>query len=61
MSQATAGEMVDFMIENFLVTAKVEDASKSESILAKVVFSQSPNYKVDQVYAFDRSLLKQAD
>lgn len=60
MAQVTAGEIVTFNIGEHTITAKVEDASKSESILAKVESSSSPDHKVDQVYTFDRNNLRQA-
>lgn len=57
MSKAIASEIVTFTIDGNNVTAKVEDASKSESILAKVESSQSPRHITEQVNEFDRSLL----
>jgi hypothetical protein len=59
MAQVTAGEVVTFRIGNYMVQAKVEDASKSDFILAKVEKSTSPDHKEEQVYEFDRSLLQQ--
>jgi hypothetical protein len=59
MAQVTAGEVVTFQIGDYIVKAKVEDASKSDFILAKVESSSSPDHKEEQVYEFDRSLLQQ--
>lgn len=58
MAQATAGEIVRLTIGDHTIAAKVEDASKSESILAKVEDSSHDDYKVGQVYEFDRGMLK---
>lgn len=57
MAQATAGDIVTFVIGEHSITAKVEDASKSECISAKVETSQSADYSVGQVYEFDRKFL----
>lgn len=57
MAKVTAGEVVTFTIDNHTVTAKVEDASKSDYVLAKVESSSSSEYKKGNVYEFDRSLL----
>mgnify|MGYP003575121772 CR=1 FL=1 len=57
MSKITAGETVTFTINSQTLTVKVEDASKSEYILAKVEHSSSPDYKVGNVYEFDRNIL----
>ena len=54
MAHVVAGEIVDFVVNGKVVQAKVEDASKSESILAKVVSSQSDNHAIGQVCEFDR-------
>ncbi len=59
MAQVTAGEVVTFQIGDFIVQAKVEDASKSNLILAKVETSSSPDHKEGQVYEFDRNSLKE--
>lgn len=59
MAQVTAGEIIKLEIDNVIVMVKVEDASKSDTILAKVKSSSMPDYKPGQVYEFDRSLLKQ--
>ncbi len=48
MPQATAGKTI---------TAKVEDASKSEHISAKVLTSNHPDYTADTLHDFPRSLL----
>lgn len=60
MAQVTAGEIIKLYIDEAVVTAKVEDASKSNSILAKVETSTIPKYRPEQVYEFDRNLLKQS-
>lgn len=57
MAKVIAGETVTFTIDNKTVTAKVEDASKSEYILAKVQTSTSSAHKVGNVYEFERSQL----
>jgi hypothetical protein len=57
MAKVSAGETVTLKIDGQTVTVKVEDASKSEHILAKVQRSSLPNYQQGQVYKFDRSLL----
>lgn len=61
MAQVTAGDIISFQIGDFTVQAKVEDASKSDCILAKVERSSSPNHKAGQVYEFDRNSLKEVD
>ncbi|MFN0256801.1 hypothetical protein [Pedobacter ureilyticus] len=58
MAKVIAGEVVSFRIGDFTIQAKVEDASKSDFILAKVEKSSSPDYKDGQVYEFDRNDLK---
>ena len=58
MSQATAGETITLTIDGQPIIVKVEDASKSESIQAKVVASESEQYVVDHIYEFNRTLLK---
>ena len=55
MAQVTAGETITLTVGEHSFTAKVEDASKSESISVKVEASQSPEYKVGQIYEFERS------
>lgn len=57
MSQATAGETITIHVEGAQLTIKIEDASKSEAVLAKVVASESDAHKVGQVYEFNRALL----
>jgi len=57
MAQVTAGEIVSLYIDDAIVKAKVEDASKSDTILAKVESSAIPKYQPGQVYEFDRALL----
>ena len=58
MAQVNAGDVITIQIDGLPVTAKIEDASKSESIMAKIETSQSPIHHVGQVYEFERSLLK---
>jgi hypothetical protein len=60
MAQVTAGDIVNFQIGDYTVEAKVEDASKSDFILAKVQSSSSPDHKEGQVYEFKRESLKEA-
>ncbi len=57
MSQATAGETITIHVDGAQLSIKIEDASKSEAVLAKVQASESDAYKVGQVYEFDRALL----
>jgi hypothetical protein len=57
MSQVTAGSVITLNIDGKSLTVKIEDASKSESILAKVECSSSDDYREGQVYEFKRSLL----
>lgn len=57
MSQVTAGETITLTIDDRAVTIKIEDASKSESILAKVENSDHDRYSVGNVYEFNRNLL----
>lgn len=56
MSQFIAGQTVTLSIDNEMIKLKIEDASKSDTISAKVEDSRSPNYKAGQVYEFDREL-----
>lgn len=58
MAKIIAGETLTLKIDGYDLSIKIEDASKSDHILAKVQKSSSPNYKEDQVYQFDRSLLE---
>ena len=57
MSQVTAGETITITLETGSVRAKVEDASKSDTIMAKVVSSDSADYVQDNIYEFDRGML----
>lgn len=59
MAQVTAGDIVNFQIGDYTVRAKVEDASKSDVILAKVQSSSSPDHKEGQVYEFERNHLQE--
>ena len=56
MSQFIAGQTVTLSIDKEMIALKIEDASKSDTISAEVEDSRSPNYKVRQVYEFDREL-----
>ena len=58
MAQVNAGDVIEIIFEGHPITIKIEDASKSEMILAKIEASQSPNHNVGQVYEFDRSVLR---
>lgn len=59
MSQAIAGETITIRTEDgAVVEAKIEDASKSDAIQAKVLKSDSETYRVDGIYSFDRALLR---
>lgn len=58
MPKVTAGETLTLKIDGYHLTIKIEDASKSDHILAKVQESASPNYKEGQVCKFNRSLLE---
>lgn len=60
MAQVTAGDIVNFQIGDFTIQAKVEDASKSDFILAKVQSSSSPDHEEGVVYEFERSSLRDA-
>ena len=57
MSQVTAGETITITLETGSVRAKVEDASKSDTIMAKIVSSDSADYVQDNIYEFDRGML----
>lgn len=61
MAQVTAGETLTLTLDTGRVTIKVEDASKSDSILAKIVQSDSEPHRVGEVMDFDRELLKGAN
>jgi catalase (peroxidase I) len=54
MAQVTAGETVTLTIGGHTVTAKIEDASKSESVSVKIESSQSEAYEPGRVYEFER-------
>lgn len=56
MSQFIPGQTVTVSIDNEMIKLKIEDASKSDTISAKVEDSRSSKYKVGQVYEFDREL-----
>lgn len=57
MSQVNAGETITITLESGSVRAKVEDASKSDTIMAKIVSSDSADYVQDNIYEFDRGML----
>jgi hypothetical protein len=57
MAQVTAGETITLTIEGKSVSVKIEDASKSDTILGKVESSGAERYRPGQVYEFDRALL----
>lgn len=57
MAQAIAGEIITLTIDSKRVRAKVEDASKSDTILAKVEESESADYTPGQVCEFSRALI----
>ena len=57
MSRIIAGQLLTITIDDHTVQVKVEDASKSEAISAKVESSDSEQYRIGLVYDFDRSLL----
>ncbi len=56
MAKLNAGETVSLEIDNFQLKVKIEDASKSEYISAKVEDSTSPNYPIGSIHEFDRKL-----
>ena len=58
MAHVTAGKTVVLAINGHHLRVKIEDGSKSESISAKVEASDSPEYRVGQVYEFDRKYVK---
>ena len=58
MAQVTAGETITLTVDEKTFVAKVEDASKSESISVKIESSQSSNYEVGRIYELDRSKIK---
>lgn len=58
MAQAIAGETITLTINGTAISVKVEDASKSEAISARVEDSNSPDYHVGQIYEFSRDLLR---
>ena len=59
----TAGETVKIEVDGEVVTIKIEDASKGESISGKVesVSSQSSKYSVGEICEFDRAKIKTVD
>lgn len=57
MSRIIAGQQLTLTIDTHTVQVKVEDASKSDAISAKVESSDSETYRIGNVYDFDRSLL----
>jgi dihydroxyacid dehydratase/phosphogluconate dehydratase len=57
MAKVHAGDIITIEIEGQLLTAKVEDASKSETIMAKVESSQASRFTVGTVYEFARNCL----
>lgn len=58
MAQAIAGETITLTIDGAAILVKVEDASKSEAISARVEASDSQDYHVGQIYEFSRDLLR---
>jgi len=58
MAQVNAGDIITIKVENSTISVKIEDASKSDIILAKVKESALSNFKVDQVYEFDRNSIQ---
>jgi hypothetical protein len=57
MAKLTAGTIIRFTLNGQLITARIEDGSKSDIFLAKVETSESPDHKPGQVYEFTRDVL----
>lgn len=57
MAQVIAGETLTLTLNGGVVEVKIEDASKSEAVLAKVMRSEVAGYVPGQVCTFERSQL----
>ncbi len=56
MAQLIAGETVTLTFDGHSVTLKIEDASKSEAVQAKILSSAHPDYREESLHEFKREL-----